>query len=277
MMAREKKQKGKKQRAGCYLDSKVTLLKTPCRPQERAIPLGDGWFGELKERWVTFLHPDGKRQVSLLIPERGSPSAAMLEWFIQDAISSGTMDFDVRSLPPLWEHGPGPSMKLEACGYVHVGGTRHAGWGPEVLMAHQVYAATNYQGLNPYEVAAAIEPDRRLPFFGSLGRDPIPPEARWVYPAIDLGQSVEPQLEGLRETLTRMRDYVHRLAGKPIPRPSRHETSRDVLIFTLKYSAGLTDQAIVKIVFPEENQVAAEAKVRTILKRIRRILRQGGS
>lgn len=259
-----------------YLESKIVRWKTPCLPQTRPIPLEDGWLDEHEKRWVKFGHPDGAREVSLLIPEGGSPYEAMREWFVHNAATRDKR-LDVRTLLPLWNYGPGPAMKEMACGEVHIEGTRKAGWGQEVLRAHEIFFVSGYRGFNPYEVAAAIEPERRLPFFGSLGQDPIPPRARWVNAPIDLAQPIEPQLEELRTTLMQIRDYVYRLAKAPVPRPSRHETSRDVLIFTLKYSAGFTVPEIAKTIFGEEDQNAAQEKVKTILKRIRRVLKRGGT
>jgi hypothetical protein len=241
--------------------------------QPKPFKLGSGWMEGPDEHWVQFVLQEESLEVSLLIPKDGDANEALREWYVRRA-AKDLVPFDVANLVEIWNYGSAPKMERKACGEVHIAGSRSGGWGPEVLLAHEIFSRSGWRGWNPYHVAAVLEPDRRLPFFDSSRAQVVPWTARWIALPLDLGRPLEPQFEELRSTCVKIRDYAHEIAGTAPPRPDRYETGRDVLAFTMKYSAGMTNREIARALFSKEREETAQEKVKDILKRIRKLLRE---
>lgn len=210
----------------------------------------------------------------LCIAEGGQPYEAMREWFFRREAAKTKRPgvFDLNRVAQLWNLGPGPHLTKEPCGWLHLSGSRHVHWGPDIQRAIEVWEKSNYRGFCPYDLLAYLEPDQYLPFLASHPKPDNPADSRWLHVALDLARPLEGQFDEIQARCEEIRKYTLLLVGQKRSRPGRHEIRRDILVFTLHYSAGLTVPEVARKVFPKESQDSARRKVKDIIRRVRRAI-----
>ncbi len=222
--------------------------------------------------WVTFVPPGERIQVQLKIPiEGGRPYLAAREWMIRRAAEdpSRPRRFSVRELAALWNLEGSLELKPGCEGMLHAGVGRKVNWA-HMGEAIEVWAASGKKGLYPPYLLELLDPDSHLPIFTRTGPDPVSREDRRVYVSFDIARPLEDQFKEALKQLGQLREYALMLAGQAPPRKRVEELRRDILIFTYRYSAELSLNAIASRVFPSEPCESARAKVTTILRRLRK-------
>jgi len=222
--------------------------------------------------WAIFIPPGESIEVQLRIPEGGKPYEAVREWFLmrEAAKAKRPRAFDLGKTAELWNLGPGPHISKEACGRLHFSGSRFTTWGPHIQRAIEVWESSGFRGPRPYDLLAYFEPGQSVPILPWHPKPEIPVEDRLLYVAVDLSTPLEAQIEQIQQTCNELRDYALLLAGEKRKRPGRHEIRRDILIFTMHSSAGMTNAQIAKEVFPHEAEASSIRKVKDSLRRLNR-------
>lgn len=222
--------------------------------------------------WASFVPAGESKEVRLRVPEGGEPYEAMREWFFrrEAAKSKRPKMLDLNRTALLWNYGGGPLMSKEKCGTLHLSGTRTVSWGPYIQEAIKVWEDSGCQGVYPPNLLAYVEPDQHLPFLPWHAHPDNARDNRWLSVAVDLGRPIEDQFEQIQKRCKEIREYALLLVGIKPQRPGRHEVRRDILAFTLHYSAGLTIPQVAKELFPHESPLSRERKTKDIIRRVRR-------
>ncbi|MBZ5639933.1 MAG: hypothetical protein LAO51_14395 [Acidobacteriia bacterium] len=228
--------------------------------------------------WISFVPPGESNQVSLRLRRNTTAYEAIREWFFRRFANEGPSDrkFDLNEVARLWNFGPAPNIERTDSPSLHLEGLRSVEWGHYLGLAIETWAASGQRGLYPHYVLTCLDPDSRLPFFSSLGPDPIPPENRWLYVGIDVARPLEIQFREALERCRRIQEYAFMLVDAAPPRPGRRETLRDVYIYTLRRSAMMTVPQIAKAVFEKEKQPSAQRKVKDVIRRVENALKTPG-
>ena len=141
--------------------------------------------------------------------------------------------------------------------------------------AIKVWIDSGKTGLYPADLLVFLDPHVKLDLHKRVGRDRVPRECRTVYVGFDLSRPLEEQFTmSLRQCML-LRDWTHARANSRPQRPGKRDWGRDILVFTLRTSAGRKISEIARDVFPNENQENAQRKVKRILRGIRAAIRRG--
>ena len=230
--------------------------------------------------WVGFTPPGESTEVQLKVSAGGDPYEAMREWFVRREAGKRKRPkmLDVRALLPIWNYGSSsrwPRAETDKDGYLRF----EPEWSPpwdHMNRAQQVWHENGGQGRHPVDVLAALDPDSYVPFLSAPRPHRIPPKNRWVSVSIDLARPLADQFKEAKRICRLAKEYARLLAGQPAERPGRRELRRNVLIYTLKESARLTNRQIADEMFPEEKPDSAQQKVKQIVREIHRALQGGG-
>ena len=258
-----------------FLDAKVEPIELAGGRDTSPTFLGDPHEGPRKKKggWVEFVLPEKQLLVRLRLPFRGNPYLARQEWLVRDeaSVHDEEQPFDVHRIVDAWNAGMDPKLTVDEKGGVHLGGQRGVAW-KHMADALEVWSRSGRRGVYPPDLAAVLDPDHRVPLLTPPLSGHTPPENRWISISLDLMGPLDEQLKQIRERVKRLRSYAFVVAGRTPGRPGAREVGRDVLIFTLHYSAALTVPEIAKVVFPKENQDSAESKIRKRITAIRAAL-----
>ncbi len=208
--------------------------------------------------------------------QNASPQDALREWFmVRKATRRDSPNiFDVRQLLPFWNYGTDRPLKHRDCGSIHLQGRRRVSGYP--VNAHQLWEGCDCRGPNPADVHAALDPENRLPFMTAAPPEAVPAENRWIHAGIDLASPIDEQIKEIKDACRKLQTMSYAVAGLSRPRAARSESSRDTIIFTMHYSAGLTVPEIAEQFFSDEDRDAAIKKTKKILERTRKAVRAAG-
>jgi len=94
------------------------------------------------------------------LPYRGDPRLALQEWLVLHAAAQihEEQPFDVHSVVAHWNQGPDPELQVEACGQVHLSGSRTVRW-DHMAEAIEVWASCGQLGIYPPDLAAILDPE----------------------------------------------------------------------------------------------------------------------
>lgn len=222
---------------------------------------------------VRFVPPNSDLLVELRLRKHATRDQAILEWLARRTIAgtTATERVDVRPFAPFLTFGAFTTFGTQCDGILHLQSVRSAEPGA-LGEAMNVYFTSGKRGVNPMDVFALLCPGVHLP----LGVSEIPHDSRqrnWAYVAVDLSRPIGSQLSNMREYLGDLQSWSYQLADRQVPRPAKREITRDILIFTLRYSQRATIVTIATTVFPREKKESAEVKVKQILRRLRTLIR----
>ena len=258
-----------------YIDEKVESVEMSIGKDTSPIFYGDPHECTRKKKggWVEFGLPNKQLVVRLLLPFRGNPYLARQEWLVRDEAltTDDVRPFDVHRVINAWNAGSDPKLTVDVNGGVQLAGQRGVIW-KHMADAIEIWSSSGQRGIYPPDLAAVLDPDHRVPVLTPPLADHAPPENRWISISLDLMGPLDEQLKQIRERVKRLRSYAFMVAGRPPARPGAKEVGRDVLIYTLHYSAGLTVPEIAKAVFPKERQDPAKSKIKKRITAIRAAL-----
>lgn len=128
---------------------------------------------------------------------------------------------------------------------------------------------------------AHITPLRQLA--AALGAMPVPgdperEEKATIWVPIDLRCELPPQLRDIKPQLDDLQRFLHKAAGRSIPRKGRRTPTvwRDICIFLLKTAAGLQPKRFATDFFPAKDPIGAEAQVRIVCHRVQKVMNTYG-
>jgi hypothetical protein len=224
---------------------------------------------ESTPRRIKFVPPHSSNLVELELRGNATVDLAIREWLVHDVLSRGSTTDRVNVAPFSHVLGFGPlsTVGTDCEKVLHLQPVRFESW-DAVRESFEAYHGSGRQGIDPLALFAALAPGVHLPLVESaLPKDTR--RERWLYVAFDLGLPLGAQFDEAHRQCSDLQQWMHALAGVALPRPAKKELSRNILIFTLRWSRKMTVLEIAKRIFPKESQTSAQAKVKKVLRNMK--------
>jgi hypothetical protein len=215
------------------------------------------------------------RKVELKLRAKSSMSSAMREWMLRDQFKDldAPQPFDVRQVTAFWTYGRVRKTRTPCSNIEHLFVDMPMAGLVTLMPAIAAYAASGRKGIYPPDLFAFLDQHSNLLLHKRVGKPAVLESNRLLYVGFDLARPLKEQFDLAYAQCQEIRDWTHAIAEARPPRPEKRETMRDVLVYTLRESAGLPLREIAKRVFPREDQTAAVYKVKKALRRVRRKIR----